>query len=92
MKNHLEVTISDHNSFCTLYADGNHAWKTYDRQKKHTLIYYPPEAVVFLYYTYVTYREACVIRNVQDDNGAALRDFQKKLKYCSASVLPALTS
>ena len=68
MKNHLEVTIPDHSSFCTLYSDGNHAWKTYDRQKKHTLIYYPPEAVVFLYYTYPTYREAVVIRNIQDEN------------------------
>jgi len=68
MKNHLEVTIPDFNSFYTLFADGKHAWKTYDRLKKHTLIYYPPQAVVILYYTYITYREACVIRNAQDEN------------------------
>jgi len=68
MKHHLEVTIPDHSSFCSLYADGNHAWKTYDRQKKHTMLYYPLGAVVFLYYTYVTYREACVIRNIRDEN------------------------
>jgi len=69
IKNHLEVAIPDHNAFYTLFADGNHSWKTYDRRKKHTLIYYPPQAVVILYYTYVTYREACVIRNVQNENG-----------------------
>jgi hypothetical protein len=68
MKNHLEVTIPDFNSFYTLYSDGKHTWKTYDRLKKHTLIYYPPQAVVILYYTYITYREACVIRNVHDEN------------------------
>jgi len=79
MKNHLEVTVSDYNSFCTLYADGNHAWKTYDRQKKCTLLYYPPGAAVFLYYTYVTYREACVIRNVQNDNSVSLFGLSKKV-------------
>ena len=80
MKHHLEVTIPDHSSFCSLYSDGSHAWKTYDRQKKHTLIYYPPAAVVFLYYTYVTYREACVIRNSQDDNALTLPGLSKKVK------------
>ena len=69
MKNHLEVTISDCKSFYTLFSDGNHAWKTYDREKKQTLFYYAPGAVVFLYYTYVTYREACVIRHVQNEDG-----------------------
>jgi len=79
MKNHLEVTIPDHNSFCTLYADGNHAWKTYDGQKKHSLFYYAPGEVVFLYYTYVTYREALVIRNVQNDDGIMLPGLSKKV-------------
>jgi len=69
MKNHLEITIPDRSSFCTLYADGPHSWKTYDRQKKHTLLYYPPGAVVILYYTYPTHREACVIRNIGDEAG-----------------------
>jgi hypothetical protein len=79
MKNHLEVTVPDCKSFYTLFADGNHAWKTYDRQKKHTLLYYPPGAVVFLYYTYVTYREACVIRCTHDDNGVTLPGLSKKV-------------
>jgi hypothetical protein len=69
MKKHLEITIPDYNSFYTLYADGKHSWKTYDQQKKSTLLYYPPGAVVLLYYTYSTYREACVIRNTQDETG-----------------------
>jgi hypothetical protein len=69
MKHHLEVTVSDHNSFYTLFADGNHSWKTYDRQKKCTLLYYAPGAVVILYYTYATHREACVIRNTTESTG-----------------------
>jgi hypothetical protein len=80
MKNHLEVTIPDHNSFCSLYSDGCHAWKTYDQRKKHTLLYYPPDAIVYLYYTYVTYREACVIRNVQDNDSLMLPGLSKKVK------------
>jgi hypothetical protein len=80
MKNHLEVTVPDHNSFFTLYSDGNHAWKTYDRLKKHTLVYYAPGAVVFLYYTYAAYREACVVRSVQDENCVTLPGLSKKVK------------
>jgi len=79
MKHHLEITIPDCNSFYSLYSDGNHAWKTYDRQKKHSLLYYAPGAVVILYYTYPTYREACVIRNVTADNAAALPGLSKKV-------------
>jgi hypothetical protein len=79
MKHHLEITIPDRSSFCTLYSDGPHAWKTYDRQKKSTFLYYPPGAVVFLYYTYPTYREACVIRNLQEDTGVMLPGLSKKV-------------
>ncbi len=79
MKNHLCVTIPDHNSFYTLYSDGNLAYKTYDRSEKHTLIYYAAGAVVILYYTYITYREACVIRNIQNDDGVPLPGLSKKV-------------
>jgi len=79
MKQHLEVTIPDHNSFYTLYSDGQFSWKSYNRQKKHTLIYYPPGAVIILYYTYVTYREACVIRNSNTDNTVLLPGLSKKV-------------
>ena len=79
MKYHLEVTIPDHNQFYTLYSDGQYAWKSYNSQKKHTLIYYPPGAVIILYYTYVTYREACVIRNSSGENGVSLPGLSKKV-------------
>jgi len=79
MKNHLCVTIPDHNSFYTLYSDGDLAYKTYDQLEKRTLIYYAPGAVVFLYYTYLTYREACVIRYVQDGNGVPLPGLSKNV-------------
>jgi len=79
MKNHLCVTIPDHNYFYTLYSDGGHAWKTYDQLEKHTLLYYAPGAVVFLYYTYTAYREACVIRVQEGDGGVALPGLSKKV-------------
>jgi len=79
MKNHLEITVPDHNMFYSLYADGNYSWKTYDRLKKHALLYYPPEAAVFLFYTYPTYREACVIRNSQGGAGVMLPGLSKKV-------------
>ncbi|GBU29174.1 hypothetical protein R84B8_02738 [Treponema sp. R8-4-B8] len=80
MKNHLCVTIPDHNSFYTLYSDGPHSWKTYDQAEKRTLLYYAPGAAVILYYTYITYREACVIRNLQNDDGVSLPGLSKKVK------------
>ena len=82
MKHHLEITIPDRKSFYTLFSDGPHAWKTYDRQKKNTLVYYPPGAAVILYYTYPTYREACVIRNAGDGaetGGCLLPGLSKKV-------------
>jgi len=75
----LEITIPDYNSFYTLYADGKHSWKTYDRQKKAALLYYPPGAAVLLYYTYRTYREACVIRNSDSEDGIILPGLSKKV-------------
>jgi hypothetical protein len=79
MKHHLEVFIPDCNSFYTLYSDGNHTWKTYDQRKKAALFYYPPGAVVVLYYTYPTYREACVIRNSPDKTAVSLPGLSKKV-------------
>jgi hypothetical protein len=79
MKNHLEITIPDRSYFCSLYAEGLHSWKTYDQQKKHTLLYYPPQAAVILYYTYPTYREACVIRHSDADDGVILPGLSKKV-------------
>ncbi len=69
MKNHLVITIPDHGSFPTLYSQGLHSWKTYDSRKKQTLLFYPPGAVVVLYYKYRVYREACVIRHSQTEDG-----------------------
>jgi hypothetical protein len=66
------AAIPDRNRFYTLYADGPHAWKTYDREKKQTLLFYPPGAVVFLYYTYPTHREACAVRYSGDGAAVAM--------------------
>jgi hypothetical protein len=66
------VTIPDHNAFYTLFAQGPHSWKMYDSAKHASLITYPHNAVVFLYYTYPTYRGACVIRNTVPESGGVL--------------------
>lgn len=68
----LEVAIPDRSAFYTLYAEGPHSWKTYDRLRRATLLHYPPGAAVFLYYTYPTHREACVIRHNAAGNGGLL--------------------
>jgi hypothetical protein len=75
----LEVTIPDHNSFFTLFAEGCHCWKNYDQAKKVTILHYPPGAAVFLYYTYPTHREACVIRNDDAEGGIMLPGLAKKV-------------
>ena len=75
----LEVTIPDSNCFYTLYADGKHCWKGYDQQKKITLLHYPLGAVVFLFYTYPTHREALVIRNNDAEDGIMLPGVAKKV-------------
>ena len=63
MNDFLMVTIPDENRFYSLYSDGAHAWKHYYAGRKATRLVYPKDAVVFLYYTYPTHREACVVRN-----------------------------
>jgi len=80
MKNHLCVTIPDFNSYYTLYADGNYSYKTYDRQEKANLFYYAPGNVVFLYYTYFTFREACAVRVQEDGGDVLLPGLSKKIK------------
>ena len=79
MKTHLEITIPDYNSFYTLYSEGSHSWKTYDHVEKQTLLYYPPGSVVVLYYTYATYREACVIRYTNPVTGVLLPGISKRV-------------
>jgi hypothetical protein len=79
LKTHLEVTIPDHNSYYTLYSDGVPSWKTYDRQKKITLLYYPPNSVLALYYTYPNLRKACVIRYLPDADGIILPGINKNV-------------
>ena len=66
----LEVVIPNHNAFYTLFADGPHSWKTYAKDKQAALLTYARNAVIILYYTYPTHREACVIRNT--GSGAVL--------------------
>jgi hypothetical protein len=59
----LAVTIPDKNNFYSLYADGRFTRKVYDRESGITQLFFDPNSVVFLFYTYPTHREVCVIRN-----------------------------
>ena len=59
----LEVTIPDKNSFYSIYSDGLLTRKTYISELKSTVIEYAYNAILVLYYTYPTHREACLIRN-----------------------------
>ena len=79
MTGHLAVTIPDHNAFYTLFADGKYSWKRYDRLNKCSLLFYPPGAAVFLYYTYPTHREACAIRYHSGAEGIMLPGLSKKV-------------
>jgi len=77
--NRLEITIPDKNSFYSLYSDGLLLRKTYLTEIRSTLIEYPPGAVVVLYYTYPTHREACVIRNAPSPNAVLLPSLSCKV-------------
>jgi hypothetical protein len=59
----LAVTIPDKNSFYSLFADGPFFRKTYIREEGVTMLFYEPDAVVFLFYSYPTHRVACAVRN-----------------------------
>jgi hypothetical protein len=74
----LVVCIPDKASFYSLYADGQYSRKTYVKDTGQTLIAYPPDAVVFLYYTYPTFRAASVICNAP--GRAALPGLSKKVR------------
>lgn len=76
----LVVTIPDENAFYSLYSDGLLVRKTYVRESRSTLIEYDSDAVVVLYYTYPTHREACLVRNTffQGD-GTSLPGLSRKV-------------
>jgi hypothetical protein len=59
----LTVSIPPAGSFYSLYADGVFSRKISVKTSGETLLTYPGGAVVFLFYTYPSHREACVIRN-----------------------------
>ena len=66
LQDELIVTILDCPHFYSLYADGVYARKTYSNEAAGTLIAYPANAVLALYYTYPSHRAASVIRNTPD--------------------------
>ena len=79
MPERLTVTIPDKNNFYSLYADGLLLRKTYIRETEATIIEYDHNAVVALYYTYPTYREACVVRNASLSHSLVLPGLSKSV-------------
>ena len=57
----LEVTIQKKPKFFSLYADGHE--ETMLQTNTSSVLLYPPDAVLFLYYTFPTHRRVYCIRN-----------------------------
>jgi hypothetical protein len=75
----LIITIPAGNSFYSLYADGPYKGKTRLKDSGETLLSYPPGALIFLYYTYPTHREACAVRNSSAGDQVSLPGLSKKV-------------
>ena len=73
----LVIVIPDESSFYSLYADGIFTRKTYHKDTEESFFAYPPEAAIFLFYTYPNSRAASLIRNVPGK--AALPGLSKKV-------------
>lgn len=58
----LIITIPDAPPFYSLYSDGIHSHKRYIKDEGVTLLYYPPQSVIALYYTYPSFRKAALVR------------------------------
>ena len=59
----LVIVIPDSPPCPTLYSDGDHSRIAHSKESGETYLAYPPEAIVFLYYTYPAHRAASCIRN-----------------------------
>lgn len=76
--NLLDIIIPDKNSFFSLYSYGEHLRKVYVKEKCITIITYEENSIVYLFYTYPTHREACIIRN-SPGPGTLLPNLSKKI-------------
>lgn len=70
MKEMLKITILKNPQFFTLYADGNE--ETILKTNTSSVLLYPPDAVIFLYYTFSTHRRVYCVRNVINKNAIIL--------------------
>ncbi len=59
----LQIYIPKDPHFFSLYADGKE--ETLVQTNSASVLYYPPDAIVFLYYTYPTHRRVYCIRNAE---------------------------
>jgi hypothetical protein len=62
LDNELVIAIPDNPHFFTLYADELYSRKAYIEESA-TYLYYPPDAVIALYYTYPSFRTASLGRH-----------------------------
>jgi hypothetical protein len=75
----LVITIPEEPPFYSLFAEGPYLYKEFEKKKRVTLFTYGENDVVVLYYTYPSYREACVIRNVSSPSGTFLPGLSKRV-------------
>jgi hypothetical protein len=65
-KDVLEVTIQKNPQFFSLYADGQE--DTIIKNHSSSILLYPPDAVIFLYYTFPTHRRVYCVRNTNKEH------------------------
>jgi hypothetical protein len=73
----LTITARDKNEYYSLYADGPYLEKKYIKYTGTTKLVYGDNAVIFLYYKYPAYRQACAVRNAE--GAASLPGLSKKV-------------
>jgi hypothetical protein len=78
MSSQLAITILEKPPFYSLYAEGVFSYKTFDKDARKNIFIYDESALIVLYYTYPTYREACLIRNIHGDT--LLPSLSKKVR------------
>lgn len=73
----LQVFISDNPHFHTLYSDGQEI--TMVKNNEASVLLYPTDAVIFLYYTYPTHRRVYCVRYKDSQSMVELPDLSDKV-------------
>lgn len=78
MNDMLTVTIEKKPQFFSLFSDGPEDTVVYSQTA--ALVIYPPECVLFLYYTYPTHRRVYCVRNRNTSSSVNLPGLSEKVE------------